>query len=137
MIGGRQLPVNPELDSVQHCGEGSSHKCRKKPKKSAEKPLQASVTIIPGDAPTFYVNHLEIGHTANDFSALAVRIPAKWPPDRIAEAKETGAIAVEADVQLVFPPTVINGLIRALTTQKQKFEEDTGALLPDAKSGDS
>jgi hypothetical protein len=94
------------------------------------------VSIEPGDGTaTFYINHAEIGSTLHDFTLLCAKIPAKLPHSEFSAAQATGALTLEAQVQIVFPPSFIVGLIRALTTQKEAFEKQHGVTLVEPLSG--
>jgi hypothetical protein len=74
-------------------------------------------------ASTYYVNHIEVGSSGLDFSLIGGRLPGKLSTDQINEIKNDGAFVVEPDVQIVIPTTLIVGLIRALTMQKEHFEK--------------
>lgn len=76
----------------------------------------------PGTA-VFYVNNLEVGHTPYDFSVSCGRIPAKLKEEEFAAAKVSGRLPLEASVQLVIPPNLLPGFIKALTVQKELYEK--------------
>jgi len=102
--------------------------------------LTPSVTAQVGDETfTYYANYAEIASIAHDFAILFARLPAKLPPDKIEEARN-GNLTLTCDVQILIPTTLIDGLIRALTTQKATYEQRYGAIhepgASDAKSGD-
>jgi hypothetical protein len=110
-------------------------KQKKVAKEGAE--LRVRVVVEPGEGtPVFYINYAEVGHTANDFALLGARVPAKPTRDQIEQAKSSGVLPVEADVLLVIPPTVIPGLIRALSGQQAKYEEEVGSPIIDTGARD-
>ena len=54
-------------------------------------------------------------------------MPTKLPPEKLEEAT-AGNLTLTCDVQILIPTTLIDGLIRALTTQKATYEQRYGAL---------
>ena len=103
-------------------------------KKSATKEqevgrLPAKVVIHPSeDTPFFYINYAEIVITEYDFNLYGVRVPAKLSPSDINIVKESGEINVEPIVHLIIPTTIIDGLIDALTRQKELYEQQRGKI---------
>ena len=73
------------------------------------------------ETPFYYVNYMAVAHNAFDFTLSVVRIPAGFSPDQIETAKKGEPIILEPTLQLVFPPAVAEGLVRALQTQLQKY----------------
>jgi len=95
-----------------------------KQKSKATKHLTARVELdVRPDTPSYYVNYMAVGHTDHDFTISAARIPAFLTPERKAHAQKKGIIFQEATLQLVIPPTIIKGLIKALTTQMDTYEK--------------
>jgi hypothetical protein len=89
------------------------------------------VTLEPSDTTTvYYVNFFEVANTPYDFTLLGVRLPAKLPPARIADAQTSGSLTFEPDIQVVFPASIVPSLIQALTIQQKRYEEATGMTLP-------
>lgn len=108
---------------------------RKKAKKAATpvpKPRAAialRIQVEPSPStPDHYVNYAEIGHSQHDFVLTAARIPAKFPAAIQAEFIKSGALSVDAEVQLTFPPTLIRPLIQALELQLKSFEQTVSQL---------
>lgn len=102
--------------------------------------LTPSVTTQIGDETfTYYANYAEIACVAHDFSMLFARLPAKLSSDKIEEAR-TGYLTLTCDVQILIPTTLIDGFIRALTTQKAAYEQRYGTIhepgASDAKSSE-
>jgi hypothetical protein len=100
--------------------------------------LTPTITTQIGDETfTYYANYAEIASVTHDFAILFARTPAKLPPDKIEEAR-TGNLTLACDVQIIVPITLIDGLIRALNTQKAIYEQRHGTIhepgAPDAKS---
>lgn len=81
-----------------------------------------------------YVNFAEIAHSQHEFSILCVRVPTKPNAAAIGEAKKTGALELNATLQLLLPPTIIPGLIRALGIQKDAYEARFGPITGEPKS---
>jgi hypothetical protein len=82
-----------------------------------------TVLNIPDDLPVYYVNYMEVAHSLNEFGLFAVRTPVKPSSQQVEEAQQTGQMRLEPEFHLVLPPTVIPGLIGALTAQKDAYEQ--------------
>lgn len=91
------------------------------------KKLTASIKLdISSDTPSYYVNYMAVGHTKHDFTISVARVPSFLTPDQEARVKKESIFSMEAALQLVVPPTLIKGLIEALTKQINKYEKETG-----------
>ncbi len=89
------------------------------------------------DLSSYYVNHAEVANTQHEFVILCGRLPAKLSPSQTQVAKEKGKILIDPLVQLTVPPTLIDGLITALKTQKERYEKRHGKIGDQQKgSGD-
>ena len=64
---------------------------------------KGSIVTTEG-TPTFYVNNVEVGCTAYDFSVTCAKIPVKFAAQEMARIKETGQTTLEAVVQMILPP---------------------------------
>jgi hypothetical protein len=89
---------------------------------------------LPTDTPTYFSNYLEITNTMHEFVLAGVRTPPKLSPDQMAEARETGALAMNAEFALVVPPTVVPGLIDALVKHRERYEATFGRILTKDKN---
>jgi hypothetical protein len=111
-------------------------KKKKKPAQSTAAPKGATTAkpfIIPSeDVGTYYINFVEIARSKHEFMMLCTRLPTKLTPTQSQTARDTGALQVDPVVQIVFPPTLINGLIGALSAQRDKYEKDHGIKLEPA-----
>jgi hypothetical protein len=99
------------------------------PKRKLKKPQAqvqestAKVRIdVKSDTPSYYVNFIGVSHTAYDVTLSAIKIPSPLTPEQ-AEAAKNGEIPLEPILQLVVPPLLVDGLIKALTDQKEKHEK--------------
>lgn len=110
---------------------------RKKPTTSDAPPSRmperqtAAVRIVvdsPEGSEPYYANHVEVGCSKFDFFLLCARLPTKLPMAVFKAAADTGEIHLPATVQLVFPASLVAGLIRALETQKAQYEKDNGKI---------
>lgn len=109
-------------------GNGKGHAA-----KDPEVTVKIEVTTGP-DTPTYYINFAEVHHSQHEFGMAVVRTPGKMPRAQIEALKESGQLVVSADVLLLFPPTMLPGLIDALTQQRQKFEAKFGPINRGAKN---
>jgi hypothetical protein len=95
---------------------------------SPESRALATISTQAGEETyTYYSNHAEVAYLAHEFAILFARIPTKLPPDKIEEVMG-GNLNLTAEVQILIPTTLINGLIQALTRQKAAYEEQHGAI---------
>lgn len=74
------------------------------------------------DTPSHYVNYIAVSHTAYDFTISAIKMPSPLAQEQLEIAKSGQQIPIEPIVQLIVPPLLIDGLIKALTDQKAKYE---------------
>ena len=93
-------------------------------KKQPAQELSAQVRLdVKSDTPSYYVNFIGVSHTAYDFTLSAIRVPSPFSQEQIDLAKSGQQIPIEPIVQLVMPPLLVDGLIKALTDQKAKHEK--------------
>jgi hypothetical protein len=107
---------------------------------AAPKPEQLRVRIavdVPEGTPTFYANYVEVAHSKWDFAFIASRLPAKTSAAQVADMQATGTLNIPAEVVINLPSTLIAGLIRALTAQKEKFENETGTELKEREDANA
>ena len=85
------------------------------------KPLTAQLVVLPTeDTPQYYVNHIEVASSKNEFAMYCVRVPSKVQPGQIGE---NGTLVLEPELEITFPVTIIQGLIDALTKQRDAYGE--------------
>lgn len=89
------------------------------------------------DTQTFYINYAEVGCSAHEFAILAARLPTKYSAASLDEFAAVGHMPVIANVQLLFSPTLIEGLIQALNTQKEFYEQHFGKAEDSGEQGDA
>lgn len=97
-------------------------------KRKIKAPQRVTANIkldIRPDTPSYYVNYMAVGHTNHDFTISVARTPAFLTPEQEARAKKESIVSLETTLQLVVPPTLIKGLIEALTKQINKYEKET------------
>src|SRR5690348_8026819 len=102
---------------------------RKSARKSSE-PTSITTKIrveVTSDTPTYYSNYIEISHNRHEFAMTVARAPSKVSPTQIAEAKATGEFVLTPEIQILFPPSLISGLIDALIKQREAFDREHGA----------
>jgi hypothetical protein len=98
---------------------------RKKQDADAEsaKPVSAKITLKTSqDTPVYYINYAETGFNIHEFTLTGVRTPAKISPELVEEISRNGTLTLDADIQIIIPPTVIPGLI---------YEQALGAAITD------
>ena len=112
---------------------------KRKRKKAIREPLphNLSVTIQPDpkpDTPSYYVNYAAVSHSEYDFMVTVLRIPAQLTPEQTDLAKKGNAVPVEPILQLIVPPRLVDGLIKALSNQKEKYEQEHGPIRLEKKA---
>jgi hypothetical protein len=82
--------------------------------------MTAQVRIdVRTDTPSYYANFVLVSHTPYDFTLTVAKIPSPLTPEQAEAAKAEKPMAVDAMLQIVFPPLLMDGLIKALTIQKE------------------
>jgi hypothetical protein len=102
-----------------------------KAKKSGRGPdelRQIRVTMdVPQDVPTYFVNYAEVNIGPSEITISAVRVPARFSSSKLSEGAE-GAIGIQAEVQLVLPPSVAVALTKAIKIQIENYEKQFGPI---------
>jgi hypothetical protein len=73
------------------------------------------------DTPSYYVNYIGVSHTAYDFTLSVTKIPSPLPQELIDVVKSGKPMSLEPILQLVIPPLLVDGLIKALRDQKERY----------------
>jgi hypothetical protein len=89
---------------------------------------------VKPDTPFYYVNYMAINHSPYDFTITAIKLPSHLATDQIESAKKGKPVSIEPVLQLVVPPRVIKGLIKALTEQCRKYEALFGPIPAEGES---
>ena len=94
-----------------------------------------SIRLEPSESTAvYYVNFIEVATTPQDFSVICGRLPGKLSATKLEEVKEVGVLVLEPDVQIVIPVTLVPGLIRILTAQKELYEKIYGIQIKEVES---
>ncbi len=96
-------------------------------KGSAQETLEVAVKINADslmNTPEYYVNHIEVAYSAFDFTLIAAKATAMLSTEQTEQAVKTGKLLLEPSVQIILPVNVMPGLIKALQTQMDKYEEN-------------
>jgi hypothetical protein len=99
--------------------------------KSGHLPNPMSIMIRPDpkpDTPSYYINYAAVAHSEHDFLISVLRTPAQLTPEQTELAKKGSAVPVEPMLQLLIPPRLVDGLIKALTIQKEQYEREHGPI---------
>jgi hypothetical protein len=106
---------------------GRASKKKAPPKSPAvAKPVAITVALEP-NGEQFYANFAEVTTGQHEFQISFALVPTK-PTAKGIEAMKTGVLSLDAMVQVMVPPTLIPGLIRALTTTKEQHEAMVGPI---------
>jgi len=93
-------------------------------KKQLGKEVNAQVRVdVKSDTPSYYVNYIAVSHTAYDITLSAIKVPSPFSQEQIELAQSGQQIPVEPILQLVMPPLLVDGLIKALIDQRAKHEK--------------
>lgn len=95
--------------------------------KVATKPVQ-QVVIRPvfeptDETPTYYANHFEVGQTSHEFFILSGRIQGKLSDAVRRGIDKDGTLVLEPELQIIVAPTLVQGLIHALTAQLERWNQ--------------
>lgn len=95
-------------------------------KAKAPRAIRLRATIEPTDSsPVYFVNLMEVGHTAHDFTIFGIRVPAKLSRAQLEVVSKDEPLVLPAEFQVIIPPTLVPGLISALTSQLAEYEKST------------
>ena len=95
----------------------------------AQTPKEGRVFLeVSPNAPVYYVSHAEVSHTQHDIGLAFGLMPTRLSPADRETAMTTGELHIETMVQILIPPTLLPGLINALSIQKEKYEEMFGKI---------
>jgi hypothetical protein len=84
---------------------------------------QVRIGLEPTDnVSVYYANYIEVANSIHDFSLFCSRVPAKLTTEKIEEINNIDELVLEPEVQIIIPTTLVPGLIRALTTQRENYE---------------
>jgi hypothetical protein len=84
--------------------------------------VQVKIVARP-DTPSYYVNYIGVSHTPYEFTLSVTKVPSPVSEEQMELVKAGKPLPLEAILQLVVPPLLVDGLIKALADQKQKYEE--------------
>jgi hypothetical protein len=97
--------------------------------KPAVETLPLKVILDPtDDTPSYYANYAEATFAPHECALYFARVPTKLGVDRTDEARAAGTLRIDPSMQIVFGPTLLPGLIRALTTIKGAYETTFGPI---------
>lgn len=80
------------------------------------------------ETPAYYVNHAEIAMSPHECAIWFARLPTKPSRQEMEDARTIGEIVVEPEFQVLIPPTLIFGLIKALETTRDNYEATFGPI---------
>jgi hypothetical protein len=94
------------------------------PKSRGKPPLQVvPKLVVTSDTPSYYVNYIQVSNTQYDFSLSVARIGSPLSEEQFERIKKGEPLLMDAILQIIMPPAVAEGLIKALTEQQQKYQE--------------
>jgi hypothetical protein len=101
---------------------------KKAPTAAAPGPVAVRVLMnAADDAAVIYANYAEATFGQHDCLISFGAVPAKLSARKTEEAKG-GMLTIEPLVQVVIPPTLLPGLIKALTVTKDAYELQVGPI---------
>jgi len=98
-------------------------------------PIKIRVDPKP-DTPSYYINYAVVTHSEFDFLISVLRIPAQLTSEQTVLAKKGSAMPIEPILQLIVPPRLVDGLIKALNVQKEKYEREHGPIRREKNAAD-
>lgn len=105
---------------------------KKRPTKRKKEPKQIRVPVhvimdVPDDGTPYYANYAEATFGTHECLISFGTVPTKLSAKKTEEAK-SGSLHIDALVQVIIPPSLLPGLIRALITTKEGFEKSVGPI---------
>jgi hypothetical protein len=102
----------------------------KKPKMKPDGRLLKAVRVSlePTQEAPIYANFAEVSAAQHEFQISFALSPSRPAAEALEQAAETGLLRLETLVQVLLPPTIIPGLIKALTTTKEQHEALVGPI---------
>jgi hypothetical protein len=96
---------------------------------SATPPTQTVARIaLDYHGDSLYANFAEVSSAQHEFQIRFAQAPTKLDDEQLQQVQGGGFVRLEALVQILLPPTLIPGLIRALETTKQQHEALLGPI---------
>ena len=93
-----------------------------------EEPITARVVVEEGDASPLYINFAEVSHSRHEFMMHCLQVPTKLTPTMREVILSSGELRLSPILTLLMPPTLLPGLIKALTLQMEKYEQQCGPI---------
>lgn len=95
-------------------------------KRNQNKQQQQSTTAqvrldVRPDTSAYYVNYIGVSHTPYDFTLTVAKIPSPPTPEQVDLVQNGKPMPIEAILQFVIPPLLMEGLIKALVDQKERY----------------
>ena len=84
--------------------------------------------VVTESTPAFYSNHVEVMHSPYDFVLIFAKVSPKLRPEQVAGAKKGEVVPIDALLQVEIPIRLMEGLVNALKTQKESYEQHYGAI---------
>jgi hypothetical protein len=83
--------------------------------------------ILESDGEPLYANYAEVSSAQHEFQIAFALAPTKPNAEQL-EQVSTGVVTLHTLVQILLPPTIIPGLIKALVTTKEQHEALLGPI---------
>jgi hypothetical protein len=104
-----------------------------KAKAGAKSPPLGAVSLnisidVTEDTPTYYANHLEVGHSHFEFMLNVSRLPPKPSAEQMRRVEEQGALIVNPEMQILFSPKLAVAFMEALRLQIASYETNVGKI---------
>jgi hypothetical protein len=130
------LWADPEVLFIVQRRSDMAEKRSGKKAKSEHLPDTMAVNIQPDakpDTPSYYINYASVAHSEFDFVVSVLRAPTQLTPEQTKLAEKGNNVSVEPILQLIIPPRLIDGLIMALTAQRERYELEYGPIRNEKK----
>ncbi len=102
---------------------------RKLPSFTPNQKIEVRVSLrVTDDTPSYYVNHLEVSQTQHEFTFSVGKIPSRFSAEKQSEIAGSHVMEIDAMLQLMIPPTLLPGIIKAMQIQLELFEKANGKV---------
>lgn len=124
------MPLRQLIDALSGEQKMATKKHVKAKSKLQPQTMAVQIRVEPSsETPTYYVNHVEVAHNQHEFALFTGKLPAKLSTEELEKSKNSGVLTLDPSLQILLPPSIIRGLLRALQMQLDLYEKNFGKIV--------